>query len=89
MELNGSAAIVTGGASGLGAATATALAEQGAKVAVIDLNEAAAKSVAARIGGIAIGCDVGDAASAEAAFARARAAHGAARVLVNCAGIGV
>lgn len=89
MELNGTAAIVTGGASGLGAATATALAGQGARVAVVDLDAAAAGSVAARIGGIAIGCDVGEAASAEAAFARARAAHGGARLLVNCAGIGV
>ncbi|MBN9559300.1 MAG: SDR family NAD(P)-dependent oxidoreductase [Alphaproteobacteria bacterium] len=89
MELNGQAAIVTGGASGLGAATATALAAAGCKVTVIDLNEAAAQGVAQRIGGLAVGCDVADAASAEAAFVRAREAHGGARVLVNCAGIGV
>ena len=89
MELNGQAAIVTGGASGLGAATAAALAGAGCKITVLDLNEAAANAVAERIGGIAAGCDVADAASAEAAFARARAAHGPARVLVNCAGIGV
>jgi NAD(P)-dependent dehydrogenase (short-subunit alcohol dehydrogenase family) len=89
MKLNGQAAIVTGGASGLGTATATALAGAGCKVAVVDLNEAAAQAVAQRIGGLAVGCDVADAASAEAAFARAREAHGGARVLVNCAGIGV
>lgn len=89
MRLDGQGVIVTGGASGLGAATAAALAAQGAKVAVVDLNQAAAEAMARKIGGIGIGCDVGDAASAEAAFATARAAHGGARVLVNCAGIGV
>ena len=89
MRLDGQGVIVTGGASGLGAATAAALAAQGAKVAVVDLNQAAAEAMARQIGGIGIGCDVGDAASAEAAFAIARAAHGGARVLVNCAGIGV
>jgi NAD(P)-dependent dehydrogenase (short-subunit alcohol dehydrogenase family) len=89
MRLDGQGVIVTGGASGLGAATAAALAAQGAKVAVVDLNQAVAEAVARKIGGIGIGCDVGDAASAEAAFATARAAHGGARVLVNCAGIGV
>ena len=88
MRLDGQAAIVTGGASGLGAATAQALAGQGARVAVVDLNQAAAEAVAAGIGGIGIGCDVADAASAEAAFATARAAHGGVRILVNCAGIG-
>lgn len=87
MRLDGQAAIVTGGASGLGAATAAALAGQGAKVAVVDLNLAAAEAVAAGIGGIGIGCDVADAGSAEAAFAAARAAHGGVRILVNCAGI--
>jgi NAD(P)-dependent dehydrogenase (short-subunit alcohol dehydrogenase family) len=89
MRLDGQGVIVTGGASGLGAATAAALAAQGAKVAVVDLNQAAAEAMGRKIGGIGIGCDVGDAASAEAAFATARAAHGGARVLVNCAGIGV
>ena len=87
MRLDGQAAIVTGGASGLGAATAAALASQGAKVAVVDLNQAAAQAVASRIGGIGIGCDVANSDSAEAAFAAARAAHGGVRVLVNCAGI--
>jgi NAD(P)-dependent dehydrogenase (short-subunit alcohol dehydrogenase family) len=83
------AAIVTGGGSGLGAATARALAREGAKVAVLDLNEAAARAVAEEIGGKALLCDVADAGSAEAAVAAARGAHGAARILVNCAGIGV
>ncbi|MBV8702398.1 MAG: SDR family NAD(P)-dependent oxidoreductase, partial [Acetobacteraceae bacterium] len=81
MDVQGQAALVTGGASGLGAATCEALAEAGAKVAVLDRNEAAAQSVARRIDGIGLACDVSDAASAEAAVARARAAHGPARLL--------
>src|SRR5437879_4291918 len=89
MQLKDQAAIVTGGASGLGAATARRLAAQGAKVAVCDLNGKLAETVAAEIGGVAVICDVSDAASAEAAIAKAAAAHGPARVLVNCAGIGV
>src|SRR6201991_4308232 len=89
MQLRDQAAIVTGGASGLGAATARQLAAQGAKVAVCDLNAKLAETVAAEIGGIAVICDVSDAASAEAAVAAAAKAHGPARVLVNCAGIGV
>jgi len=89
MLLKGQAAIVTGGASGLGAATAHALAARGAKVAVCDLNAALAETIAREIGGVAVPCDVADAASAEAAIAKAAAAHGPARVLVNCAGIGV
>jgi len=87
MKVDGLAAIVTGGASGLGAATGRALAAAGAKVALLDLNESAASAVAEEIGGIAIGCDVSDAASGEAAVARAADAHGPARILVNCAGI--
>jgi NAD(P)-dependent dehydrogenase (short-subunit alcohol dehydrogenase family) len=89
MQLKDMAAIVTGGASGLGSATARRLAAQGAKVAVCDLNAKLAESVAAEIKGTAIVCDVSDAASAEAAVAQAAKVHGPARVLVNCAGIGV
>lgn len=87
MKLAGTAVLVSGGASGLGAESAAQLAAAGAKVAVLDINEAQAREVAARIGGLAVPCDVADAASAEAALARAREAHGPARVLVHCAGI--
>jgi NAD(P)-dependent dehydrogenase (short-subunit alcohol dehydrogenase family) len=89
MQLKDQAAIVTGGASGLGAATARKLASLGAKVAVCDLNTKLAETVAAEIKGVAVTCNVADAASAEAAVAAAEKAHGPARVLVNCAGIGV
>lgn len=88
MDAKDMAAIVTGGASGLGAATARALARAGARVAVLDLNEAGAAEVAREIGGVGIACDVATAESAEAAIARAAASHGPARILVNCAGIG-
>jgi NAD(P)-dependent dehydrogenase (short-subunit alcohol dehydrogenase family) len=88
MEIKGQAAIVTGGASGLGAATARALAAAGAKVAIFDVNEKAAAEVAADIKGVAVTCDVADSASAEAGIKKAAEVHGAARVLVNCAGIG-
>jgi NAD(P)-dependent dehydrogenase (short-subunit alcohol dehydrogenase family) len=88
MRLDGHAAIVTGGGSGLGAATAERLAHAGCRVAVLDVNPGAAEAAAQRIGGIGIVCDVADAASAEAAVARARTAHGPARLLVNCAGVG-
>ncbi len=88
MQVKGHAAIVTGGGSGLGAATARALAGKGARVAVLDVNEAAAKAVAEEIGGIAVVCDVADARSGEAAVAKAKEKHGVARIAVNCAGIG-
>jgi NAD(P)-dependent dehydrogenase (short-subunit alcohol dehydrogenase family) len=88
MHIDGQAAIVTGGGSGLGAATARALAAAGAKVAVFDINDKAAAEVAAGIKGIAVTCDVADAASGVAAVKQAADAHGPARVLVNCAGIG-
>jgi NAD(P)-dependent dehydrogenase (short-subunit alcohol dehydrogenase family) len=88
MLIKGHAAIVTGGGSGLGAATARALAGAGARVALLDINDEAADAVAAEIGGLGVLCNVADAASAEAAVGKARAAHGAARILINCAGIG-
>ena len=88
MEINGHSAIVTGGASGLGAATARALGAAGAKVAILDVNEKAAAEVAGSIKGVAIACDVADSASAEAALKQAAAAVGAPRILVNCAGVG-
>jgi NAD(P)-dependent dehydrogenase (short-subunit alcohol dehydrogenase family) len=88
MDCKGHAAIVTGGGSGLGAATAVALAAAGAKVAVLDVNLEGAKSVAAKIGGLAIRCDVTDSDGAVAAVKEARDKHGAARILINCAGIG-
>ena len=87
MKIQGLSAIVTGAASGLGAATARALAEAGARVALLDRDGAGAEAGAAAIGGIGLACDVADAASAEAAVARAADAHGPARILVNCAGI--
>jgi NAD(P)-dependent dehydrogenase (short-subunit alcohol dehydrogenase family) len=86
MELKNTAALVTGGASGLGEATATHLAALGARVAVLDIQDERAAAVAKRIGGIAIHCDVTDPASAENAIATARKAHGTARILINCAG---
>jgi NAD(P)-dependent dehydrogenase (short-subunit alcohol dehydrogenase family) len=88
MNLNGIAVLITGGASGLGAATARAYAGKGAKVALLDVNLDAAKALAAELGGVGIKCDVTSEAGAEAAIAEAEAAHGVARVLVNCAGIG-
>jgi NAD(P)-dependent dehydrogenase (short-subunit alcohol dehydrogenase family) len=82
------AAVVTGGASGLGEASARALAAKGAKVALFDLNEERGARVAEEIGGIVCKVDVSDEASVDAGFAKARAAHGQERVLVCCAGIG-
>jgi NAD(P)-dependent dehydrogenase (short-subunit alcohol dehydrogenase family) len=88
MRISGAAAIVTGGGSGLGRATAEALAAKGARVAVFDLNPGAAEEAAKAVGGLALVGDVADEASASAAIAKAEAAHGPARILVNCAGIG-
>lgn len=88
MNLQDTPALVTGGGSGLGAATAEALAAAGARVAVLDRNEDAAHDVASRIGGVAFACDVADPHGAERAIAAASDAHGPARILVNCAGIG-
>ena len=88
MHPTGHAALVTGGGSGLGRATARRLAALGAKVAILDVNADAARSVAAEIGGVGIACDVTSPEGTAKALAEARARHGAARVLVNCAGIG-
>src|ERR1700722_9828713 len=88
MDIAGHAAVVTGGASGLGAATARMLAEAGAKVAIFDVNQKAAAEVAIDIKGIAVDCDVTDSAATEKAFAKAAADHGTARILINCAGVG-
>lgn len=82
------AAVVTGGASGLGLATARALAAQGAKVAIFDRNAEAGEAAAASFGGLFCEVDVTSDASVDAGFAKARAAHGQERVLVNCAGVG-
>ncbi len=88
MDIKGQAAIVTGGASGLGEATARELARLGAKVAVLDVNIALAEQVAAQINGIACQCDITSTDSVNAALAKANAAHGPARILMNIAGIG-
>ena len=88
MDIKGHAAVVTGGASGLGAATAEELARAGAKVACLDVNLDGARAVADRIGGCAVRCDVTDGEQAAAALAQARDQHGAARILINCAGVG-
>lgn len=87
MDIRDCAAIVTGGASGLGAETARYLADAGAKVAVLDANADAVKVVAKRIGGLALHADVSDVKAVEAALAKARKAHGPARILVNCVGL--
>ena len=88
MQIQGQAALVTGGASGLGEATARELARLGAKVAVLDRNAELAEKVAADLGGVACPCDITDAASVTAALEKAAAAHGPARILMNVAGIG-
>ncbi len=82
------AAVVTGGASGLGAATARALAAKGVKVAIFDLQEEKGLAMAAEIGGVFCEVNVTDDASVDAGFAKAREAHGQERILVNCAGTG-
>ena len=87
MNVNGHAALVTGGGSGLGAETARYLAGAGAKVCVLDVNAEGVAAVAEETGGLGLVCDVASAEAAEAAVAQAREAHGPARVLVNCAGI--
>ncbi|MBW6522210.1 SDR family NAD(P)-dependent oxidoreductase [Sphingomonas sp. RHCKR47] len=81
-------AVITGGASGLGEATARALAAKGVKVALFDLNEAKGEAVAAELGGVFCKVNVTDEASVDAGFEKARAAIGQERILVNCAGTG-
>ena len=88
MDIKGQTAIITGGASGLGAATAQAFAKAGAKVALLDINVGAAEQVAAKLGGIAVKCDVTDEQSAIDALSEVQKKYGVGRVLVNCAGIG-
>ena len=88
MNIEGQAAIVTGGGSGLGAQTARELARRGARVAVLDINGDAATAVAQEIGGVGVRCDITDTASVEAALAAANERHGPARLLMNVAGVG-
>ena len=83
------AAIVTGGASGLGAATARALAAHGVKVALFDMNAEKGEALANEIGGIFCAVNVTSDSEVDAGLARARAAHGQERILVNCAGTGL
>ena len=87
MNVSGLAAIVTGGGSGLGAATVAEMRKQGMQVAALDLNQAALDKVASETGALPIHCDVSDPDSANNALAQAREAHGVGRLLVNCAGI--
>jgi len=89
MKLDSSiAAVVTGGASGLGAATARQLAAHGVKVAIFDLNAELGEALAREIGGVYCPVNVTSSPEVDAAFAKARAAHGQERILVNCAGVG-
>ncbi|MDP3806139.1 SDR family NAD(P)-dependent oxidoreductase [Hydrogenophaga sp.] len=89
MQLNSTvAAVITGGASGLGAATARRLAAHGVKVALFDLNAEQGEALAQELGGVFCPVDVTSEAQVDAGFAQARAAHGQERILVNCAGTG-
>jgi len=90
MDLDGTiAAVITGGASGLGEATARELAGQGVKVALFDLNQEKGEALAKELGGVFAQVDVSDEDSVIAGFETARAAHGQERILINCAGIGI
>jgi len=88
MQLKDVAVVITGGGSGLGAATARAMAAKGAKIGVLDQSKENAEKVAAEVKGIALHADVTDEDQVKAALAKAEGAHGIARVLMNCAGIG-
>jgi len=87
MNVEGHAAIVTGGASGLGEATARVLSQKGAKVTILDLNKEKGEQVANEIGGTFSSCDVTNEKSVQAGLEYASNTHGPGRVLVNCAGI--
>ena len=87
MRISGLAAIITGGSSGLGAATARHLAQNGAKVAILDVNMDLARTIALEIGGIAVECDVSSGEQGEAAVKSAREVHGPAQISVCCAGV--
>ncbi len=90
MQVAGEVALITGGGSGLGAATARVLAGRGAKVAILDYDAAKAETVAKELGGLALACDVGNQAEVEKAFTKLHQHFGTGpRVCVNCAGIGV
>ncbi|WP_439813584.1 SDR family NAD(P)-dependent oxidoreductase [Zavarzinia sp. CC-PAN008] len=89
MQLNSSiSAVITGGASGLGAATARRLASHGVKVAIFDLNPETGEALARELGGVFCQVNVTSSEGVDAAFAKARAAIGQERILVNCAGVG-
>ncbi|TPQ39633.1 3-hydroxyacyl-CoA dehydrogenase [Bradyrhizobium guangdongense] len=88
MQLKDVAVLITGGGSGLGEATAHAMAAKGARIGVIDQNKENAEKVAAAVKGVALHADVTSEEQIKAAIAKAEAAHGVARVLMNCAGIG-
>src|SRR3989442_10496977 len=88
MQLKDVAVLITGGGSGLGAATARAMAAKGAKIAVLDQSKENAEKVAAEVKGVAVHADVTDEEQVKAGLAKAEAAHGIARGLMNCAGIG-
>src|SRR5579872_4374647 len=87
MDIKNCAAIISGGASGMGAATARLFSKAGAKVALLDMNEEALNKMAKEINGIAIPCNVTRSYDVEAAVQKAEAAHGVARICINCAGI--
>src|ERR1700748_28088 len=88
MQLKDVAVLITGGGSGLGAATARAMAEKGAKIGVLDQSKENAEKVAAEVKGVALHADVTDEAAVKAAIAKAEGAHGVARILMNLAGLG-
>jgi len=88
MDIAGAAALVSGGASGLGRATATALAAAGARVTLLDIDRARTEAAAKELGALGLAADVTSGDAVEAAVAAAREKHGPARIVVNCAGIG-